>query len=64
MENEASLPETAQYVYQVFILFLELRKAKVITPKVYHNLLPHPPLLYYVPDPDPCLEWEDNPPPH
>eukprot|EP00092_Neocalanus_flemingeri_P036633 GFUD01039886.1.p1 GENE.GFUD01039886.1~~GFUD01039886.1.p1 ORF type:complete len:1196 (+),score=396.15 GFUD01039886.1:57-3644(+) len=35
MDNKASLPETAQYVYKVFSLSLELGQAKLITPKVY-----------------------------
>jgi len=35
MDNKASLPETAQYMYQVFNLSLELDQAKLITPKVY-----------------------------
>jgi len=35
MDNKASLPETAQYIYKVFSLSLEMGQAKMITPKVY-----------------------------
>jgi hypothetical protein len=35
MDNKASLPKTAQYMYQVFNMSHELDQAKLITPKVF-----------------------------